>query len=42
MNPSFPANRTNARATLVSLKPKNNPFAAGDFETAWVQPLVAP
>lgn len=28
------------RARIVSSKPKQNPFQEGDFETAWVQPLV--
>ena len=28
------------RAKVVSSKAKANPYAAGDFETAWVQPLV--
>jgi len=28
------------RAKVISSKPKENPYAAGDFETAWVQPLV--
>jgi len=28
------------RATVVSSKLKSNPFAVGDYETAWVQPLV--
>jgi hypothetical protein len=28
------------RAKVVSTKPKLNPFAAGDFEVAWIQPVV--
>lgn len=28
------------RAKVISSKAKANPYAAGDFETAWVQPLV--
>lgn len=28
------------RARIVSSKPKENPFQEGDFETAWIQPVV--
>jgi hypothetical protein len=28
------------RAKVISSKLQENPYAAGDFETAWVQPLV--
>lgn len=28
------------RAKIISSKPKENPFAAGDLETAWTQPYV--
>lgn len=28
------------RAKVISSKAKENPYATGDFETAWVQPLV--
>jgi hypothetical protein len=28
------------RARIVSSKPKENPYQEGDFETAWVQPVV--
>lgn len=28
------------RAKVISSKPKENPYAAGDLETAWVQPLM--
>ncbi len=28
------------RARIISTKPKTNPFAAGDVEVAWVQPVV--
>jgi hypothetical protein len=28
------------RARIISSKPKENPYQEGDFETAWVQPVV--
>ena len=30
------------RAKVISSKPKQNPFAEGDFETAWTQPVTFP
>lgn len=37
---AYEGNELYVRAKIISSKAKENPFAAGDFETAWTQPHV--
>jgi hypothetical protein len=37
---TFCGNEVYVRAKVTSTRPKDNPFAAGDVEMAWVQPVV--
>jgi hypothetical protein len=39
-NYTLTGNELYVRARVISTKVKDNPFAAGDFEVAWVQPVV--
>lgn len=37
---TFRGDEIYVRAKVISSKPKRNPYAAGELETAWVQPVV--
>ena len=39
---NFHGDELYVRAKVTSTKPKANPYAIGEVEAAWVQPVVAP
>jgi hypothetical protein len=38
----FRGDELSVRAVVVSSRPHPNPYAEGDHETAWTQPVVPP